>query len=42
MEQVVPSFSLAVDGDPRVRRVELRNCVIVISAADMKRPRMSA
>jgi hypothetical protein len=28
------SFRLAVDGDPKIWRVELRNCGIVISAAD--------
>jgi alkyl sulfatase BDS1-like metallo-beta-lactamase superfamily hydrolase len=32
------SFTLAVEGDPRIRRVELRNSIIVISDADAAGP----
>ena len=29
-------FTIAAEGDPQIRRVELRNCVLVITAADAK------
>lgn len=32
------SFTLAVEGDPRIRRLELRNSVLVISDADAAAP----